>query len=678
MPCTLNRKESWLLAPRFCHRCSKIPQPKSVKHSLHRSCEIISISTDLSHKQCFRKQVKLDSQLKKGKSQKQLKIFEKAKSLNPTFELPRKRGRPRKQFTRPFPVGGPSSNRRQCINSKKYKKMSDSCYTSDSGESVILVTDDEDEYGECVVEKKILPGDKNVKSVEVNQAPELDVNQNHVSIKVEAKDTKFRSSIEIESSKVCAVGPVDTDEEEEQFEERYRNDRNFVLAKFVTRKKRSFTKHKKVCKDKVEERLKKVMDRADIIVIKKTLDEFTSSPLMEASNWLINQKRDPAVTAQNDESEINEIGESESRCTDEVSESRVGSCIRQMPKLDEFVLPESVPLDSCIVKKKTRSIKPLRNRIDTVVKKVPRVLKPEMKFPSLKMKSFKIPRAKISKDPTWIKNGSLWQWALTVDDKGQYSRTDTGRKKVSWYKLISKRPCNEFQMWLKRGTYEEGDQCSWAEDVFKDADSTSRRREEFLWKEQMTQSIRGSEKTLVHSSRSCSGLFEEEDSGNGSWESMSEMSIQMCVLPNDLVENELNVSQQSMVTHIRSPTHNFIVDENDSTCDNMFQEIESNVVTSQTQPESLVAPLPDADVKVMESYESSTLHEIRSDQPFPSPPPSLVPVDEVLFSNSSARRSSEGTVTAHEVQSTVHAVSSRDMSMLVGLVSSKSNRLKLF
>ena len=110
----------------------------------------------------------------------------------------------------------------------------------------------------------------------------------------------------------------------------------------------------------------------------------------------------------------------------------------------------------------------------------------------------------------------------------------------------------------------------------------------------------------------------------------------------------------------------------------IFQEIEANVVALQTKPESLAAPLPDVNVKAMESYESSKHHEIRSDQPFPSPPPSLVPVDEVLYSNSSARRSSEETVTVHEVQSTVHAVSSRDMSMLVGLVSSKSNRLKLF
>ena len=233
-------------------------------------------------------------------------------------------------------------------------------------------------------------------------------------------------------------------------------------------------------------------------------------------------------------------------------------------------------------------------------------------------------------------------------------------------------------MWLRRGTYEEGDQCSWAEDVSKDAESTSRRREEILWKEQIMRSIRGSEKTLVHSSQNCASQFEEEDSGTGSWDSMSEMPIQMCVVPNDLEENELNVSQQSMVTHIRSPTHNFVVDEDDCTGDSMCQEMEADVVTSKTQPKSLAAPLPDVDVKAMKSYESSKHHEIRPDQPFPSPPPSLVPVDEVSFSNSSARRSSEETVTAHEVQSTVHAVSSRDMSMLVGLVSSKSNRLKLF
>ena len=299
--------------------------------------------------------------------------------------------------------------------------MSDSCYTSDSGESVILVTDDEDEFGKCVAEKKILPGDEDVNLLEGNRASEEDVNHNHVSSKVEVKDMKSQSPIRIESSKVCAVGLVDTDEEEELFEERYRNDRNFVLAKFVVRKKRSFTKHKKICKDKMEDRFKKVMDRADIMIIKKMLDEFTSSPLMEASSLSSLKETDPAKTAKKDESKMNEIGESESQCTDEVSESRVESCILQMPKLDEFELPESVSLESRIVKKKIR-IKPLRNRIDTSVKKVPRVLKPEVKFPSLKMKSFKIPRAKICKDPTWIKNGSLWQWALTVDDKGQYSR----------------------------------------------------------------------------------------------------------------------------------------------------------------------------------------------------------------------------------------------------------------
>ena len=40
---------------------------------------------------------------------------------------------------------------------------------------------------------------------------------------------------------------------------------------------------------------------------------------------------------------------------------------------------------------------------------------------SIKKVSFKIPKKKKTV-PKWVKNGGLWQWALTVDDNGQFSR----------------------------------------------------------------------------------------------------------------------------------------------------------------------------------------------------------------------------------------------------------------
>ena len=53
---------------------------------------------------------------------------------------------------------------------------------------------------------------------------------------------------------------------------------------------------------------------------------------------------------------------------------------------------------------------------------IPKVLRPAVVFPSIKNKSFKIPRAAMARPPRWISNGALWRWALTVDDNGQYSR----------------------------------------------------------------------------------------------------------------------------------------------------------------------------------------------------------------------------------------------------------------
>ena len=88
-------------------------------------------------------------------------------------------------------------------------------------------------------------------------------------------------------------------------------------------------------------------------------------------------------------------------------------------------------LEKVIPEKKAQAVKtfkfkpyqpPASSRPKKLPPSIPKVLKPAVVFPSIKTKSFKIPRAAKAKQPKWVANGSLWRWALTVDDSGEYSR----------------------------------------------------------------------------------------------------------------------------------------------------------------------------------------------------------------------------------------------------------------
>ena len=149
-----------------------------------------------------------------------------------------------------------------------------------------------------------------------------------------------------------------------------------------------------------------------------------------------------------------------------------------------------------------------------------------------------------------------------------FSRSGVARTKVPWASMVTKRPfCEEFQAWLVRGTYSEGDSCSWDDQdevEKKNKDEVKSRREDMMWRERVLDKFLGKESQMVrmYSVRDPLGL-DEKDSGTGTLENgnVTDDALSVRDAFEDLLENELDVSQQSIVTHIRTPTHAFCIDE---------------------------------------------------------------------------------------------------------------------
>ena len=102
-----------------------------------------------------------------------------------------------------------------------------------------------------------------------------------------------------------------------------------------------------------------------------------------------------------------------------------------------------------------------------------------------------------------------------------YLRTDKERKKVPWASVVVKRACEEFQLWLVRGTFSEGDDCQWdqhevVEKSKRDKDEVKRRREDMMWREKILDKMLGlgSQAEKLISTRDPLGL-DEKDSGTG-------------------------------------------------------------------------------------------------------------------------------------------------------------------
>ena len=243
------------------------------------------------------------------------------------------------------------------------------------------------------------------------------------------------------------------------FEKHCKQDMNFVVAKFMVKKKIGFQVFDPILNlTPFEKKLRKILDQADILKIKKSLDDggkiFTPKD-MNLKKLL--PKPIPPPTP------IQVVGIPTFTLSDEGSPNTTQTLplkhaiVAQMPvvadDLDKDVGNSRNPLKTDQESNKPFKFKPYCPPAPKTKKlsdfpKPPTPKKPPVVFRSIKTKSFKIPRAVKTKLPRWVTNGSLWQWALTVDEAGQYSRYIVAYIGSSLFPCISFHPLNKDGYWV--------------------------------------------------------------------------------------------------------------------------------------------------------------------------------------------------------------------------------------
>ena len=192
-----------------------------------------------------------------------------------------------------------------------------------------------------------------------------------------------------------------------------------------------------------------------------------------------------------------------------------------------------------------------------------------------------------------------------------FSRVEKKVEKLPWIKKLKSRPCEEFPAWLIRGTFQEGDDCDWAEAARKEKLLAKwRRRQELEWRLQTSRQVLGRAQAgpadplglggppglEVPESPYWSEEEEEEEEGWG-WSERGERE--------ELGGLESDSSGQSVVTHIRTPPRITVLEEEEE----QEQEREEREVTAGTP----------------ERREERLVHKI------PTPPPSIAPATKRLL-----------------------------------------------
>jgi len=562
---------------------------------------------------------------------------------------------------------------------------------SDSDESVIILSDEDDENPYRQDDDKNVGTNGHVKE-ECKNTTKIKIDKIvYEADALEAHEDKSKISSHVGSGQHVSISgdkEDSDDDEDELFEKHYQHDMNFVQAKFLVKKRVGFICDLNSNLDPVERRIKKLLDHTDIMIMKKILDNGGGEVI---SNGLDLRKVMPkptvTKTAQPSTCILNTSPIVQSEFSDDDSPNtskdlkNVGASVPQMPVVEtgDTEVPEEVVKIKEKEKFTFKPYKPTKKDIEKT-RSIPKLLRPAVVFPTIKSKSFKIPRAVKAKIPRWVTNGSLWQWALTVDENGQYSRTVSTRTKVPWAGLVTKRPCSEeYQDWLVRGSFSEGDDCNWGEEERenKSKEKTKMMREDLMWRERVLDKILGKEVKAVgmFSMRDPLGL-DEKDSGTGTLEASNatddEMSVRDTV--EELSENELNVSDQSLVTHIRTPTHTFCMEEDD------INGNSNNKVSESTDYRDKNTNLS-VDTRYPPQQETEVI------QPFPSPPPSKAPSIGFVFTGVSSSSSVSEVPdvskcsdrnSAGSDASAVSTVRAGDQSVLSMLVTGNKARLKLF
>ena len=163
-------------------------------------------------------------------------------------------------------------------------------------------------------------------------------------------------------------------------------------------------------------------------------------------------------------------------------------------------------------------------------------------------------------------------------------------EKVPWAKKVQSRSCEEFQAWLVRGDYQEGDHCDWAEAARKEKllDKLRRRDEqEELEKVDTSRQVLGRAQTgaadtrglgVTTSESTCES--EEEEGEEGGWMSPERGERE------EEGGQESDSSDQSLVTHIRTPPRITVQEEEEE------EEEEETTRTTEIVEGRLVIKIP--------------------------------------------------------------------------------------
>jgi len=435
-------------------------------------------------------------------------------------------------------------------------------------------------------------------------------------ITLDAIKVKKEVKVEVKDLKLCNVGITNInsnssqnlkkefqDSEDSDLDDvfvRCKNELNFVLAKSITKRKVGFKIDEKTRNlTKFSRKMRKLLQQADLMKLKSVLDSGGKT-----GRSLSIPKQFSYITEDtNNNEEIpldTPFGSTQTSPDVSVTEfSHINADVDHMPILQLG----SVKEDNDYVDEAS-TITPPKKKSKTVLDLVEErfyssqvAIKPENldMLPQMKKISFKIPKKTSSKAciKSWQKNAELWRWALTVDANCQFSRSKNGcKQRVPWSLHLDSRNCDEFELWLKRRA--EGDEMDWRltkveveMDIITVCEKASR-RQDVEWKEKavdrMMQVVPDMKKARTLEEIAVFTDFNDDfDIDSESSES---------IIDDDISDLESVSSQQSMVTHIRTPPHIFVIDDVQLDVDNSQQMETSSESVSQNCPLSPPLSLP--------------------------------------------------------------------------------------
>ena len=242
---------------------------------------------------------------------------------------------------------------------------------------------------------------------------------------------------------------------EEEFEKRFQNDLNFVLAKFVVRRKVGFNIDKNKNLTGFRKRMQRVIEQADIMKLKSALDAVSGGDGNQRQQVSVPKHfslpgsgpaagvKEPQIAGKVKEETVTPRSSSPIRLSNENSpdisisgdnEAKMEEDEDNMPVLltstpeaqdpdnkDEPAKAQMPTIETHSLRSK-KSSAARKNLLASKFFSSQKKSQP-MPLPMFKTltKSMKIPKQSKSKVPKWIKNGDLWKWALNVDENGEYS-----------------------------------------------------------------------------------------------------------------------------------------------------------------------------------------------------------------------------------------------------------------